>query len=214
MKICSKCGIEKDFSCFHKHKTRKDGYREVCKVCRKPETKKYIIENNDLLTEKKKKYYYENKERINQKNKEINKIWYQLNKEKKLQYLKNWYELNPKYNTNYHRNRRNNDTMFKIITNVRRRTNLFLTKKNMSLNTTELIGIDYISFKEYFEKLFDVGMSWENYGEWVIDHIIPLSSAKTVEDIYNLAKYTNLQPLWEKENKQKSNKLNWIPQKF
>ena len=104
--------------------------------------------------------------------------------------------------------------MFKIVVNIRRRTSLFLKKKNISKNTTELIGIDYITFKGYFEKLFRDGMSWDNYGEWEIDHITPLSSAKNENELKNLAKYTNLQPLWKKENKEKSNKLNWEPQKF
>lgn len=213
-KICTKCLIEKDFTCFHKHKSRKDGYREVCKACRKIETKEYITTNSEVLSEKKKKYYIDNIEKIKTKNKINNKVWYESNKEKKLEYLKNWYKLNPDYNTNYHRNRRNSDILFKIITNVRRRTNLFLKEKNKSINTTELIGIDYISFREYFENLFYDGMSWENYGEWQVDHIIPLSSAKTKEEIYELAKYTNLQPLWRIDNKKKSNKLNWEPQKF
>ena len=214
LKKCSKCGIEKDFSCFHKHKSRKDGYRERCKICIKVETKEYIDKNFQILSEKKKKYYLDNKEKIKLRNKTNHKNWYNSNKEKKSEYIKNWYKLNPEYNTNYSKNRKKIDVLFRILTNVRRRTNLFIKKKNQSFNTTELIGIDYLSFKEYFEKLFVEGMSWENYGEWQIDHIIPLSSAKTKEEIYELAKYTNLQPLWQKDNKMKSNKLNWTPQKF
>ena len=91
MKTCIKCFIEKDFTCFHKHKSRKDGYREVCKVCRKIETKEYITINSEVLSEKKKKYYIDNKEKINTRNKINNKVWYESNKEKKLEYLKNWY---------------------------------------------------------------------------------------------------------------------------
>ena len=50
-------------------------------------------------------------------------------------------------------------------------------------------------------------MSWDNYGKWHIDHIIPLSSAKTEQDILKLCHYTNLQPLWAKGNIIKSNKI-------
>ena len=46
-------------------------------------------------------------------------------------------------------------------------------------------------------------------GEWQIDHIIPLSSAITKEEIYKLCYYTNLQPLWKIDNIKKSNKIIW-----
>lgn len=49
-------------------------------------------------------------------------------------------------------------------------------------------------------------MNWENYGEWHLDHIIPISYAKTIEDIYKLNHYTNLQPLWASENLSKGNR--------
>ena len=51
------------------------------------------------------------------------------------------------------------------------------------------------------------GMSWANRGEWHIDHIIPLSSAKTEEDVIRLNHYTNFRPLWKEDNQIKSNKI-------
>jgi hypothetical protein len=50
-------------------------------------------------------------------------------------------------------------------------------------------------------------MNWDNMGEWHIDHIIPLSTANSEDDIINLCNYKNLQPLWEKDNLEKSNKI-------
>jgi hypothetical protein len=50
-------------------------------------------------------------------------------------------------------------------------------------------------------------MTWDNRSEWHLDHIIPLSSAKTEEELYKLCHYTNLQPLWAVENMKKGNKI-------
>jgi hypothetical protein len=49
-------------------------------------------------------------------------------------------------------------------------------------------------------------MSWENHGEWHIDHIVPLSSAITEEELRKLSHYTNLQPLWATDNLSKGSK--------
>jgi hypothetical protein len=78
-------------------------------------------------------------------------------------------------------------------------------KKNS--HTTTLLGIEYDLLKVYIEKQFKNGMTWENYGEWHIDHWMPLASAKTEQELLNLFHYTNLQPLWAKENISKGAKI-------
>jgi hypothetical protein len=50
-------------------------------------------------------------------------------------------------------------------------------------------------------------MSWDNYGSWHIDHIMPLSSAQTTEEFNKLCHYSNLQPLWAHENLSKGNRI-------
>ena len=79
-------------------------------------------------------------------------------------------------------------------------------------DSLELIGCTPEELKIHIEKQFTIGMSWDNYGTygdntWNIDHKIPLSSAKTKNDIYTLSHYTNLQPMWSKENLKKGNKI-------
>ena len=79
-----------------------------------------------------------------------------------------------------------------------------ISKKN---KTFDIVGCNPIFLKEYIESKFTNGMSWDNRHMWHIDHIIPLSSAKTEEEIYKLCHYTNLQPLWIKENLSKGSKI-------
>jgi hypothetical protein len=52
-------------------------------------------------------------------------------------------------------------------------------------------------------------MNWDNWSQsgWHIDHIIPLASAKSEDELYKLSHYTNLQPLWWFENIAKSDKI-------
>ena len=72
-----------------------------------------------------------------------------------------------------------------------------------------MIGCSPEFLKKYLENKFKPGMSWTNHSirGWHIDHIIPLASAKNQEDIAKLTYYTNLQPLWSKENLSKRDKL-------
>jgi hypothetical protein len=70
-----------------------------------------------------------------------------------------------------------------------------------------MVGCSPVELKMYLEKQFENGMTWDNRNEWHIDHITPLSSAKTEKDVINLCYFTNLQPLWVKENLEKSNKI-------
>jgi len=78
------------------------------------------------------------------------------------------------------------------------------------LTKTEIIlGCIFEEFKQYLESKFEPWMTWENQGlyngklnyGWDIDHIIPISSAKTEEDVIKLNHFTNLQPLCSKINR-------------
>jgi hypothetical protein len=78
--------------------------------------------------------------------------------------------------------------------------------------TKELLGCSLDELKIHIEKQFSPGMSWDNYNNktWHIDHIRPISLAKTMKDVISLKlmHYTNFQPLWAKDNILKSNKYN------
>jgi hypothetical protein len=116
-----------------------------------------------------------------------------------------------KFANKYTLNRRKADPLYKLITNMRKRTGSFFKSKKMRKHNTtfELIGCTPEFLKEHIEKQFQPGMTWDNNSidGWHIDHIIPLDSAKNEEDVKRLCHYTNLQPLWAEQNIKKGNKL-------
>ena len=71
-----------------------------------------------------------------------------------------------------------------------------------------------IEFQYHFEKLFVDGMSWDNYGEWHIDHIRPVASfnfdSTDHPDFKKCWALNNLQPLWAKDNMKKRNKWDGV----
>lgn len=73
--------------------------------------------------------------------------------------------------------------------------------------TYAILGEEWEFVKLYFESLFCDGMSWDNYGLWEIDHIIPLSTANTEDEVIRLCHYKNLQPLWKEDNLKKGDSL-------
>jgi hypothetical protein len=105
------------------------------------------------------------------------------------------------------RERRKTDPLFALRNNISRRIRENLINDYKSESTKTIIGCSIQELKIYLESMFTEGMYWENYGEWHIDHIIPISSAKTNEEVYKLNHYTNFQPLWSVDNLRKSNKM-------
>jgi len=114
-----------------------------------------------------------------------------------------------KYQKQYHKDKRNNDPGFKLLTNLRIEIYHALQNNQKSGHTTDLLGCSIEFFKQYLESQFQPGMSWDNQGKWHIDHIIPCSSFNLlVPDQQRLCfNYHNLQPLWARDNMSKSNKI-------
>lgn len=107
------------------------------------------------------------------------------------------------------KNRYKNDSLYKLKISLRSRIygalkrNKFV-KKSKSL---EILGGTYEEIRKHLESQFIDGMTWANHGHWHIDHIVPLSSAKTEEEMYKLCHYKNLQPLWAVDNLKKGNRI-------
>lgn len=220
-KVCGKCKIDKDVCFFGKNKQTKSGYRSTCNDCRREESKKYREKNPEKRKETIQKYNDNNKDIINKKNKkryllnpEKNKLIklksYHKNKEKNKEKLKLYRIKNRDKRTEYQKNKINNDELYRLSSAMRSRLRNFLKIKNWSKDnkTFDLVGCPTKYLREHLEKQFKDGMCWDNYGfnGWHIDHIIPLSSAKNIEEINKLCHYSNLQPLWAQENLSKGGK--------
>jgi hypothetical protein len=108
----------------------------------------------------------------------------------------------------YVRERRSSDPLFRLSHRVRSNTARMarLAKSGKPAGSFNLLGTDLQQFKDYIESLFVDGMGWHNMGEWELDHRVPLSSAKTTDELWALAHYSNLQPLWTLDNRKKGAK--------
>ena len=212
-KICSKCKEEKELCFFGVDKKRNDGLRLHCNDCRKIESLEYRKRNPEKRKETIKKYYENNKE----KTKEKDKVRFLENPEKiRAIKLKSYHKNKTKdeqidRRRKYRKYKRKTDEKYKLADAIRSRIKFYIrinniTKKN---KTFDIVGCTPQFLKEHMEKQFKNEMTWENYGfyGWHIDHIIPLSSAKSDKELYRLCHYTNLQPLWAKENLSKGSKI-------
>lgn len=204
-KVCSVCKIEKLHTDFYKCKQLKSGLKSACIVCSKKQqsiTHSKYNEKRNLQSklwrqnnkEKTKQYKKENYERISA----ISKIHREKNKEKRRE-----------QNKLHKQRKRKSNVMYSVMHSIQTRIGqAFKIKKfNKTSSTKEILGCDVDFFKSHIEKQFCIGMNWENRSEWHIDHIIPLSSAKTIDDVVRLNHFTNLRPLWKMENQIKYNKM-------
>ena len=190
MKKCTKCSKEKElteFGMMYDNRYNIKRYRSSCKKCINKKSREE--KSWEKRKEKIKLYQERNKEKI----KRYNKLYKQNNKEKRKVYIAK---------------RRKTDPMYVMKKRLRDRITQAFTFSSWKKNgtTTLLLGSDYKTVFTHLEKQFTAGMTWENRALWHIDHIIPLASAKTEEELIKLCHYTNLQPLWAEDNLKKGDK--------
>jgi len=160
-----------------------------------------------------KKWRDSNKDYLSNKH----KTWSEKNREHLNTYHKEWREKNidkhRENKRNYEKTRKANDPLYKLISNFRTAIYQVLKENNVDKNGHYFEVLKYTPEEliNHLKKQFTDGMTWDNYGQWHVDHVIPIS----VHDIHEIGdnefmrcwSLSNLQPMWGDENIRKSNKI-------
>jgi hypothetical protein len=186
---------------------RQKAYYETNKDKIKNQAKSYCELNSNKVKERKKNYYNKNKVKVIKKSKD----YYKNNKEKKKEYDKVYRKNNKKKRNDRDKLRRKNDTQYKLTMSLRSRLNNVLKRNQKVGSAVKDLGCTVDELISYLESKFQPEMSWDNWSKdgWHIDHIKPLTSFDLTDrkQLLEACHYTNLQPLWAKDNLVKSDKI-------
>jgi hypothetical protein len=165
--------------------------------------KKWRLNNKEAVAINAREYYAQNKTKILDRSKAYSSKWRIENADKRRDYWRK-----------YQNNKTKSDPLFSLKRRLRRRVAFAMSKNGYSKKskTQEIIGCDWSHLMTHIESKFVDGMNWDNRNLWHVDHIIPISSAKSEEDMIKLNHFTNLQPLWASDNIRKGNKTNQTEQ--
>lgn len=203
MQLCTKCKTEKDISEFNKTNRNR---RYWCRSCEQEYAKQYYMLNREKELSRQKLYYIQNPD----KKKDVAQKYWDTHKEELNQKARANNINRRQYNREYRKLKRDTDILIKLKERLRARIGMAFKQIRLgkTVKTQDLVGCDWESLKAHIEKQFIDGMNWEKFGKQIhIDHIIPLSSAITADDLIKLCHYTNLQPLWAIDNIRKSNHI-------
>tara|TARA_Y100000296_G_C5112162_1_gene225753 strand:+ start:62 stop:976 length:915 start_codon:yes stop_codon:yes gene_type:complete len=231
-KECTKCNQMIEIKYFWKDK---GNLRAACIFCKTKENKEWREKNKEKLKLKRKMDWKNMSEAEKQKGYEKLTFWRKnteggkkFSERRSKAGLKRYYEIKNdpvahslylEKERKYETERRKNNPQFRFKQNLSRRVRSALTKfkTRKNISTLELTGIKSIQFlmhhiaKQFKPDSEGVPMTWDNYGEWHIDHIKPCSSFDLTCPIQQKLcfHYTNLQPLWAIDNLKKQDKLNY-----
>jgi hypothetical protein len=176
-KICNKCLLDLDEVNFSKKKLSPDGLQGQCKNCAA----------------------------------KMQKEWRKNNPEKSKKSVKTWAKNNKEKLNYYDRKRRENNPHYLILNRLRKRLSDALSGTKKTDSTMSLLGCSKQELVQHLEDQFTQGMSWDKMGVQGIhiDHIIPCASFDLTdpEQQRQCFHYTNLQPLWAKDNLRKGDKM-------
>jgi hypothetical protein len=209
-------------SCSNGHVSPRYTANAMCVQCSemhrgKPRERKPLTEEQkERARLKSREYHAANRDAVLAKMSERNAKYYQANKERikaqTAEYQRANAEARNSYKSAWQTRRSKEDPEFRAVQLMRklvaRSMDRAKRKRGEHERTVQMLGYTNAEFVAHIERLFEAGMSWENHGEWHVDHIRPLSTfdLRDSEQIRLANSLHNLQPLWRKKNLTKSDK--------
>lgn len=201
LKICYRCKEEKAAESFGMASRSKDGKKSYCKACHNAANAASRNRNPGPCREASRRWVAANSERVAERKRR----WIEANPGRMQELVVGWRNRNQE---------RVAETMAALRRTPEYRVRRAVASRIRNLlggkhgrSTAQLVGYTHAELKVHLERQFSPGMSWDNYGEWHIDHIVPLASfgIESIDDpAIRLAwALTNLRPLWAKDNRQK-----------
>lgn len=225
-KSCIRCKEVLPRSAFYADRRQRDGLRAHCKTCHCKDTNRYRAENLEAVRARgraaQKAYREANKEKIaaweaahRERRRETQAQWRKRNPDKlKAKHRRRYAALAPEKRREMARRQyllNKQSPAFRIKYAVAGRINRSIRTGRLGQRTEALLGYTVQTLMEHLERQFLKGMSWENYGKWHIDHILPLSSFRIESydspDFKRAWALTNLRPLWGTDNVRKNAKI-------
>jgi hypothetical protein len=199
-KQCRLCEFIKPISDFYFRKSRNTYYHE-CKLCCSTKSLNNYKLNKNKRSQQMRQYYQDNRKSLVDKNRQH----YTDNRLMVLKRHKEWRdEFRSTYGTSYNNFRYRNNINHKISCNLRSRLYDAVNNRIKSGSAILDLGCSIDELKKHLESKFLPGMTWKNHtvDGWHIDHIRPLDSfdLSNFEEFKKACHYTNLQPLWAKDN--------------
>jgi hypothetical protein len=173
-----------------------------CLYCDRVESSRWYKNKTQCAGCNKKEWYAKNKEKAKQSSAE----WHAKNSDRVAETKARWFQRNKQDLYEKRRQKLESDLSFKISCNLRSRLANAIRNRSKGGSAVADLGCSIEELRSHLEKLWEPGMSWENYGKgkdrWNIDHAVPLCSfdLSVHEQLRQACHYTNLRPLWEKDN--------------
>lgn len=188
-----------------RNKDRVRAYAESYKERRREVDRVWQSENRDRVNEKSRRWRARNREKVAAYNAK-----YRVERAEFVSKVKRDWNLRNPQAVAAHAARRRSDAKYKIEATIRARVHATLRRGTKSAKTFELLGYTADDLRAHLERQFTRGMDWGNYGDWHIDHVVPLSSfnyATPEDDDFRSAwALANLRPMWRDDNMRKGAK--------